>query len=679
MCAQQLFCGDILLTGKYHLADEGNYAGGWYWRMEGKPAGYGENSWPDYSPDAKVDFCNTSSVGDLATACIIPTVAQRNIASLGNTLLTADSSATAAASIAFNRFVNVQMAQGIAAVGDAIHKASDGKAFVTTLYGGFLNGPITAGGAMALTELNQQDGMDGIGNPSLYTADSRSDLGTMQPQGPWDSPGKRAGTSVNRFVHETIWKGRSIFSRATKNGPAFCECFVCTNKYTAKYWPSCPGVHGKTYVIEYDLRTYLTSCGVACYNFLSTAEETADLILHDLAAATIRGHALYFLDPKAGEFVDPLSNASDPGTSTAKLWASVQRAVQTAALYKGVGKALTAEVGVFVSDVSTAHWPVNLGADSCAHPPPTPTTTSSSRVNASSQGCYSWPGLILGQVGDTFGSLPFPVRYYLLSDLLVGDFSSLKLAILLNPIRVSDELEVAIKTKLQDRGKTILYVDAVATVDGQGKRTSAGRVQKLTGLAGLTKGSDSANQTRTTEFSDPGPVVSSGSVWPAAAQSVWKPLVGKTHGGRWPATPWWWYNVSSADASEDVLVLGRYEGATKLPSLVQVTFASHKAIYSANPALPTSAYLALAFSAGVHNYTAYGPHVRVEAGGNMLVIHNAFKGNGSEPDPLSSNMCDVALPKPMTVHAANGTLVCKTCVRFRDCGIGRRTRVYIVS
>ena len=34
---------------------------------------------------------------------------------------------------------------------------------------------------------------------------------------------KRAGTS---FVHaRKLWKGRSIFSRSTENGPAFCECF----------------------------------------------------------------------------------------------------------------------------------------------------------------------------------------------------------------------------------------------------------------------------------------------------------------------------------------------------------------------------------------------------------------------------------------------------------------------
>ena len=42
---------------------------------------------------------------------------------------------------------------------------------------------------------------------------------------------KRAGTFS--LSSRRVWKGRSVFSRATENGPAFCEYFVCTNKYTA--------------------------------------------------------------------------------------------------------------------------------------------------------------------------------------------------------------------------------------------------------------------------------------------------------------------------------------------------------------------------------------------------------------------------------------------------------------
>ena len=53
--------------------------------------------------------------------------------------------------------------------------------------------------------------------------------GADRPQLPLiHCPDKRAGTSpVNA---RRLWKGRSIFSRATENGPAFCGCFVCTQR-----------------------------------------------------------------------------------------------------------------------------------------------------------------------------------------------------------------------------------------------------------------------------------------------------------------------------------------------------------------------------------------------------------------------------------------------------------------
>ena len=247
----------------------------------------------------------------------------------------------------------------------ALHRASGGKAFTTTLYGAVFNAASVApaSGGSALTELNTQPGVDGIGNPPTYTSLSRSDSGTMQPQAPWDSP----------------------------------------------------GVHGKVYVVEYDLRTYLTPA--SNYNFLSTLNETADLILHDLAAAAIRGHAMYVLDPKASEFV--AQNASDLGT--AAIWEAVHRAMATASLLKRhAAGGLVAEVGVFVDDLSTAHWPVGLGVfgASCGPPPP----GAQLHDGAQTRGCASWPGLTLGQIPAAFGMLPFPVRYYLLTDLLVGDF-----------------------------------------------------------------------------------------------------------------------------------------------------------------------------------------------------------------------------------------------------------------
>ena len=149
------------------------------------------------------------------------------------------------------------------------------------------------------------------------------------------------------------------------------------------------------------------------------------------------------------------------------------------------------------------------------------------------------------------------------------------------------------------------------------------------------------------------------------------------------ATPWWFYNASAASRQSggetSVTVLGHYENTT-LPSLVRVKLTNHTAVYSANPALPTQAYLAFALAAGVHSYLnatsggAVSTSMRVEAGGNMLVIHHPFKAV-----PPVSELCDVALPWAMTVHAANGSLVCTKCTRFRDCGIGRQTRVYTVE
>ena len=52
---------------------------------------------------------------------------------------------------------------------------------------------------------------------------------------------ERAGTSpVDAVVRETIIMERQVhFQSATENGPAFCECFVRTNKHTAKCRPSC--------------------------------------------------------------------------------------------------------------------------------------------------------------------------------------------------------------------------------------------------------------------------------------------------------------------------------------------------------------------------------------------------------------------------------------------------------
>ena len=383
-------------------------------------------------------------------------------------------------------------------------------------------------------------------------------------------------------------------------------------------WDS-PRVRGKIYVIEYDLRTYLDpppGNTPASYDFLQTKKETSDLLLHDFTSAAIRGHGLYVLDPKVSCFYNATANG------TVAIWNAVRLAVRAASHFKRSSDAssLAAEVAVFVDDISTAHWPLEISRGALSE--------------AGTAGIPGWPYLNLGNVPATWGAMPFPVRYHLLSDLLSPQFTAarIKLAVLLNPIRINDSLAAAIRRKLQGQGKTVVYSVGVAVVDGAGRSTPNGG-RELTGLSGLTLGNLSEPApTRQTVFARPG----NDSGWSAAAQAAWAPLVGKTAGASWAASPYWWYNHSNASLpGEKVVVLGHFAG-TEQPSLVWSTSAGgHTVVFSANPALPATCYLSMAMAAGVHVYTpVVSSTTRVEAGGNMLVVPTPRNNRVASTNPL---------------------------------------------
>ena len=229
-------------------------------------------------------------------------------------------------------------------------------------------------------------------------------------------------------------------------------------------------------------------------------------------------------------------------------------------------------------------------------------------------------------------------------------------------------------------------------MDGEGKH-SAEAARALTGVTGLTQGPLSSNADHTIGMTQPMARMTrfvtppGGTIWPAAAAAVWAPLVaeGKPYGSTWPATPYWWVNTSSSTddgASSAPItatsVLGHFDG-TDLPSLVQVKHGDHTTVYSSNPGLPTQAFLALALAAGVHSYTpVVSSTTRVEAGGNMLVIHRA--GATNTTTTASGGGCQVRLPKATTVRdATDGTLICARCAEFSDCRVGKETRVYLLG
>jgi len=286
---------------------------------------------------------------------------------------------------------------------------------------------------------------------------------------------------------------------------------------------------------------------------------------------------------------------------------------------------------------------------------------------------------MFGNVPETFASLPFPVRYHLLSDLLSTNFTAAetKLAVLLNPLRVGKQLAAAIKEKLQVNGKTVVYSVGVGVVDGDGK-SSPDQGRSLTGLPLRLVEEGRSNLIRSTVFAAPG----NGSAWPAEAAAAWAPLVGSAAGATFAASPAWYVDLTqpaTVNGAKATVVLGHYAGASTLPALVKTEFDTHTAVFSANPALPTAAYQALAAAAGVHSYTEVSTATtRVEAGGNMLVVHHSLKPSARNSSGVAA--CEVLLPRRVAVrNAVDGSIVCNGCDRFTDCAIESETRVYLVS
>jgi hypothetical protein len=129
------FPGRVIGAQLIHgVSSEGNYPADWSSHMEGfKVPNAFYNYWADHSLGTASDFCRQQSPPP--TQCVIPSAMERNRPTRGSTLVTADTT-TGAAVVDYNRFINVQMASGIASVGAALKRVSGGRAFTTTLYGG---------------------------------------------------------------------------------------------------------------------------------------------------------------------------------------------------------------------------------------------------------------------------------------------------------------------------------------------------------------------------------------------------------------------------------------------------------------------------------------------------------------------------------------------------------------
>ena len=79
--------------------------------------------------------------------------------------------------------------------------------------------------------------------------------------------------------------------------------------------------------------------------------------------------------------------------------------------------------------------------------------------------------------------LGVPFRTFLLSDLLLDTFpvESLKLIVLANALKIPDEIQAAIRTKLQGGGRTLFYLYGPGFLDRHGEVSLEGPAA-ITGL-----------------------------------------------------------------------------------------------------------------------------------------------------------------------------------------------------
>lgn len=189
-------------------------------------------------------------------------------------------------------------------------------------------------------------------------------------------------------------------------------------------------------------------------------------------------------------------------------------------------------------------------------------------------------------------------REYLLSDLLLGNIplGNIKLAIFLNAFDVSTEIRQAIKTKLENSQRSLVFIYAPGLMD----ETDQASVTKITSLTGMSI------------------VQGSGALTGPVYTKVGFPINGTTmapfgiaDSGSW--SPWFYVQDPGATS------LGAYTN-NGLSSLAYKAENGYSVLYSALPQIPAAFYRYYAGNVGVHFFTNVLDD-EVEAAGNTLLVN----------------------------------------------------------
>lgn len=207
------------------------------------------------------------------------------------------------------------------------------------------------------------------------------------------------------------------------------------------------------------------------------------------------------------------------------------------------------------------------------------------------------------------------VGFYLQSDVLAKNFpTDAKLYVFLTPYRMPADQRAAIKEKLQNGGKTVVWMYAPGVCDARGEPEEGAHE-----IVGITLRQQSWNSDIGSRIVDTRHPITEG-------------IQNRHVGARERLNP----SFSVDDDSPGITVIGEYV-QSGLPSIAVREMANWRTVFCGEPALTAELFRGLCRYAGVHLYTTGGEDY-VFAGDGWLTIHTARDGSRTIHLPPSRDL-----------------------------------------
>ncbi len=196
------------------------------------------------------------------------------------------------------------------------------------------------------------------------------------------------------------------------------------------------------------------------------------------------------------------------------------------------------------------------------------------------------------------------VGFYLQSDVLAKNFpTDARLYLFLTPYRLPADQRAAIKEKILQGGKTVVWMFAPGLCDSRGEPEEGARE-----LVGITLRQQSWNSEIGSKITD-------------ARHAITEGIQNRLVGARERLNP----SFSIDDDSKGIVIVGEYQ-QTGLPSIAVREMDGWRSVFCGEPTLSAELFRGLCRYAGVHLYTTGGDDF-VFAGDGWLTLHTTRDGN----------------------------------------------------